>query len=61
MYVYNINAHGGMCTALDVSSNCHTMAFGDSSGYLHLWGDTKVTDLCYNNFSIPTEFATEVQ
>ncbi|XP_020896422.1 PAN2-PAN3 deadenylation complex catalytic subunit PAN2, partial [Exaiptasia diaphana] len=60
MYVYNINAHGGMCTALDVSSNCHTMAFGDSSGYLHLWGDTKVADLCYNNFSIPTEFATEV-
>ncbi|XP_020913872.1 PAN2-PAN3 deadenylation complex catalytic subunit PAN2 [Exaiptasia diaphana] len=54
------NAHGGMCTALDVSSNCHTMAFGDSSGYLHLWGDTKVADLCYNNFSIPTEFATEV-
>jgi expansin (peptidoglycan-binding protein) len=32
MYVYDINPHGGSCTALDISSNCHAMVFGDSSG-----------------------------
>ncbi|XP_064614568.1 LOW QUALITY PROTEIN: PAN2-PAN3 deadenylation complex catalytic subunit PAN2-like [Liolophura sinensis] len=54
MMLYQIHTHGGLINTFDISSSCQTMAFGDSTGYLHLFGNTDQP--VFNSFPEPTEF-----
>ncbi|XP_014664898.1 PREDICTED: PAB-dependent poly(A)-specific ribonuclease subunit PAN2-like [Priapulus caudatus] len=54
-FVYQVNTHGGIIN-FDMSQTCQAMAFGDSTGAVHLFG-TSSEDVCYNTFSDDTEFA----
>jgi len=46
-----------MCLSFDVSASCHHMAFGDSTGSLHLFSTNSST---FNTFSRDTEFPDAV-
>ena len=32
MMVYQVNTHGTLCTAFDISATCQSMVFGDAGG-----------------------------
>lgn len=53
--LYQVTTNGSMCLAYDVSSSCHHLAFGDSTGYLHLFASNPTA--MFNSFSRETEFA----
>ncbi|XP_048584798.1 PAN2-PAN3 deadenylation complex catalytic subunit PAN2 isoform X2 [Nematostella vectensis] len=57
MFVYHINTQGHMCSTIDISSNCNVMVFGDTGGNIHLYGDSKVADVCFNSYSRDATFA----
>ena len=49
-----------MCQALDVSSSCQCMAFGDGGGSIHFYTSNPHTAM-FNSFSRETEFADPVE
>jgi len=49
---------GASVTALDVSNSSQAIAFGDSSGLIHLFGAS--SEVLFNVNSRPTEFADDV-
>ncbi|KAK3103914.1 hypothetical protein FSP39_022867 [Pinctada imbricata] len=59
MMMYPIHTQGGAVMSFDISSTCQALAFGDSSGYLHLFstGDNP----CFNQYPQPTEFADPLE
>lgn len=58
--LYQINTAGSMCLALDVSSSCQCMAFGDGGGSIHFYTSNPHTAM-FNSFSRETEFADPVE
>ncbi|XP_069700683.1 PAN2-PAN3 deadenylation complex catalytic subunit PAN2 isoform X2 [Periplaneta americana] len=58
--LYQMNTAGSMCLALDVSSSCQCMAFGDGGGSIHFYTSNPHTAM-FNSFSRETEFADPVE
>ncbi|XP_064456629.1 PAN2-PAN3 deadenylation complex catalytic subunit PAN2-like [Ornithodoros turicata] len=54
-YIYQMETAGTRVLCFDTSSSCQCLAFGDATGYLHLYGAS--SHVSFNNFSNPTEFA----
>lgn len=50
---------GSSVVSMDVSSSSQALAFGDTSGCIHLMGAS--AEAMFNNFSQPSEFADEVK
>lgn len=48
---------GAMCLAFDISTSCQALAFGDSSGSIHLFSGT--SEPIFNTFSRLTEHADQ--
>jgi len=60
LFLFQINTAGSMCLALDVSSSCQCMAFGDGGGSIHFYTSNPHTAM-FNSFSRETEFADPVE
>ncbi|XP_021925783.1 PAB-dependent poly(A)-specific ribonuclease subunit PAN2 isoform X2 [Zootermopsis nevadensis] len=58
--LYQVNTAGSMCLALDVSSSCQCMAFGDGGGSIHFYTSNPHRAM-FNSFSRETEFADPVE
>jgi len=59
-FLFQINTAGSMCLALDVSSSCQCMAFGDGGGSIHFYTSNPHTAM-FNSFSRETEFADPIE
>jgi hypothetical protein len=60
LFPFQINTAGSMCLALDVSSSCQCMAFGDGGGSIHFYTSNPHRAM-FNSFSRETEFADPVE
>ena len=54
MLMYQVQTDGAPITSFDLSTSYQAMAFGDASGYLHLF--TSDDSAMFNTFSADTEF-----
>jgi len=62
--IYQVSSNGAMCTSFDVSSSCHHMVFGDSSGTLNLFSSSTSCangNTMFNTYSRDTEFPDPVE
>lgn len=59
MMLYQVNTQGGVVLSFDISSNCQNMAFGDSSGYIHLFATNE--QAAFNAYPQATEFSDPVE
>lgn len=59
-FPFQINTAGSMCLAVDVSSSCQCMAFGDGGGSIHFYTSNPHRAM-FNSFSRETEFADPVE
>uniref|UniRef100_A0A3B5Q226 PAN2-PAN3 deadenylation complex catalytic subunit PAN2 n=1 Tax=Xiphophorus maculatus TaxID=8083 RepID=A0A3B5Q226_XIPMA len=52
--IFHVNTVGQLLMSFDVSSSKQALAFGDSSGCVHLWSD--VPEVSFNDYSRETDF-----
>lgn len=57
--LYQLDTPGAMCTSFDTSSSSQAMAFGDSSGSIHLFVSNE--EPVFNSYSRMTEHADVVE
>lgn len=53
--IFHVNTVGQLLMSFDVSSSKQALAFGDSSGCVHLW--SSAPDVSFNDYSRETELA----
>ncbi|ESO96381.1 hypothetical protein LOTGIDRAFT_143977 [Lottia gigantea] len=59
MMLYQVNSHGAAIMSFDISSSCQSLAFGDSSSYVHLFSTGEHP--CFNFNPESTEFTDHVE
>uniref|UniRef100_A0A0L8I679 USP domain-containing protein n=1 Tax=Octopus bimaculoides TaxID=37653 RepID=A0A0L8I679_OCTBM len=58
MMLYQVDTQGGVLMSFDVSPTCQSMAFGDSTGYIHLFSTSD--QAAFNAYPEQPEFADPV-
>ncbi|CAI9729366.1 PAN2-PAN3 deadenylation complex catalytic subunit Pan2-like isoform X1 [Octopus vulgaris] len=59
MMLYQVDTQGGVLMSFDVSPTCQSMAFGDSTGYIHLFSTSE--QAAFNAYPEQPEFADPVE
>lgn len=59
--MYQVNNQGAAIMDCCVSDNYQSLAFGDTSGFLHLWADIRTGEFVFNHSTQETVFPDEVQ